>query len=110
MVLFLINELIDIRIDYWAGEEDCDGLMQAFLPCSKDLWESSTRENWESLYKRYSEKRSSTEMLRFGMLKTSQLVESDNVGATYLKDLSHWSSRLDALGRTVMMTAFTLFN
>lgn len=107
MVLFLINLLVDIKIDYWAVEDDCSGVMGAYLPCSEDLWESSDREGWEAKYKHFLEKKQSQEMLQFGMLKASQQLEKGTSGTAWAKDLKAWSSRVDSLGAVVMMAALT---
>jgi hypothetical protein len=110
MVLFLINLLIDIKIDYWADENDCSGFMGTILPCSKDLWESLHREDWETRYKGYLAKRKSTEILKFGMLKASQQLEQDTNRAAWLEDLNAWSSRVDTFGANVILAALTLLN
>lgn len=107
MVLFLIALLIEIQTDYWPTT--CSsGLMEAFLPCSEDLWKSSNKEDWEAKYKDDLERRQSTEMLKFKTLKNSQQFEQGTDETACLEDLKDWGARVDAFGATVMMAALTL--
>ncbi|KAK9481821.1 hypothetical protein V1527DRAFT_478423 [Lipomyces starkeyi] len=106
MVLFLIALLIETQTDYWPTCSS--GLMEAFLPCSEDLWKSSNREDWEAKYKHDLERRQSTEMLKFKTLKNSQQFEQGTDETACLEDLKDWGARGDAFGATVMMAALML--
>jgi hypothetical protein len=106
MVLFLIALLIEIQTDHWPTCSS--GLMDAFLPCSEDLWKASSREEWEAQYKHELERRQSAEMLRFKTLKNSQQFEQGTDEAAGLGDLKDWGARVDSFGAAVMMAGLTL--
>jgi hypothetical protein len=106
MLLFIIALLIEIQTDHWPTCRS--GLMEAFLPCSEDLWKASNREDWEAKYKRDLQRRHSRDILKFKTLKDSQQLEQGTHETAGLEDLKDWGARVDPLGAAVMMAAFTL--
>jgi hypothetical protein len=102
ILLWLLEMLLDMNIGVPASTS-CRTLDEIPLPSTKDLWEATTKSEWEIKYKNHLSSRKSTEMPKIGDLRAAQDSESAVLNKSRVDDLHFWSANADSFGGLIML-------
>lgn len=106
-LLYIFEAVVDVII----GDRDniyCTGFDKTPPTCHRDLWETSTSDDWGRRYKEITKPREGNKVLTIRDLKTSLRYDDLNKPSTEeekrtAKDVMEWCGGLDGYGMMVWM-------
>jgi hypothetical protein len=102
ILLWLLEMLLDMNIGV-PTSPSCRTLDEIPLPCTKGLWEATTKTEWETKYRSLLSSRKSSEIPKIGDLRAAQDSESALLEKSLVDDLHFWSSNADSFGGLIML-------
>ncbi|KAH8595615.1 hypothetical protein B0O99DRAFT_622280 [Bisporella sp. PMI_857] len=103
ILLSLLHSLLSMDIGV-PKPNICVSFKDMHLPCSKELWEASTKTEWEGRYGKYLSSRKASEPLKIRDLIAAHSAENASpVDQGRADDLHDWTLGLDDFGDLVML-------